>query len=120
MLDFGLLQQQLSDMVVDETSIRRTFTEKVAIARQELAAWSDRWKELDEKARASRTSWLLAEDLRAPLQSHITLPAKPEIVTIIATDGSQIFPDRHGLIQECRLVNGLRHGSVSSSHRLAL
>lgn len=74
------------------------------LAEQELFRWSENWKELDEKATASRTSWLLAADVKAALSQKYPLPSCSRVMTVIATDGSQIFPDRHEFA-DCYLIN---------------
>ncbi len=104
MLDFVLLQKQLSEMVFDQKSARRTRGDKIFIARETLDKWSNQWKELAEKIARSRTSWLLADEIRAPFHLPAPLPACPQEITVVATDGSQIFPDRHEL-SSCHLIN---------------
>ncbi len=104
MLDFTLLQKQLNEMVFEQKSARRKYDEKVAIARDTLAAWSLRSQELLEKLDSCRTSWLLADDIREPVNTRHAAPAPPKSHTVIATDGSQIFPDRHEL-SACHLIN---------------
>jgi hypothetical protein len=104
MLDFASLQKQLNEMVLEQKTARRSRSEKVTIAEEQLAYWSKRWKELADKAEKSRTSWLLAADICEPLHSNYSLPARPKKMTAVATDGSQIFPDRHEL-SACYLIN---------------
>lgn len=114
MLDFSLLYEQLDDMVGTRRRARRTFADKLAQASGELSTWSERWAELQRKVEASRTSWLLAGDLRGPLRTRIPAPARPDQVSVVATDGSQIWPDRHELA-DCYVVNigkiALHYGS---------
>ena len=104
MLDFASLQKQLNAMVFDQTSVRRRFADKLTHAQATLTEWSARWQELGERAEESRTSWLIATNLREPLAQRHPLPACPPQMTAIATDGSQIFPDRHELAA-CYLLN---------------
>jgi hypothetical protein len=104
MLDFVSLQKQLNEMVLEQKSARRSYSEKVTIAQETLACWSERWRELVDKIEKSRTSWLLAADIREPLHRSYPLPTCPKQMTTIATDGSQIFPDRHEL-SACYLIN---------------
>ncbi len=104
MLDFVSLQQQLSEMVLEQKTVRRTYQEKLSLARETLYAYADHWKELAEKIAQSRTSWLLAEEIQEPFHSRHRLPDTPEQMTVLATDGSQIFPDRHEL-SSCYLIN---------------
>lgn len=104
MLDFASLQKQLNEMVLEQKAAHRSHAEKVTIAQEQLTYWSKRWKELADKAENSRTSWLLAADIAEPLQNKYPLPARPKQMTAVATDGSQIFPDRHEL-SACYLIN---------------
>lgn len=104
MLDFALLHKQLNELVFDQKATRRGFSEKMAIARATLRDWAGRWSALAEKVDLSQTSWLLAGNIREPINAAHPLPSKPERLTVIATDGSQIFPDRHEL-SACYLIN---------------
>jgi hypothetical protein len=104
MLDFSVLQQQLSAMVAEQPAVHRSYAEKTDLARQTLSDWSERWQALAAKIARSRTSWLLAADIREPLRRAYPQPPLPEAVTAIATDGSQILPDRHELAG-CYLLN---------------
>jgi hypothetical protein len=104
MLDFASLQKQLNEMVLEQKAARRSYADKVTIAQEKLTYWSKRWKELADKAEKSRTSWLLAADICEPLQNRFPLPTCPKKMTVVATDGSQIFPDRHEL-SACYLIN---------------
>ena len=104
MLDFVSLQKQLNDMVREQKSTHRSYTDKVDIAQGKLNEWAERWKELVDKLKKSRTSWLLADDIHEPLNQRYPLSPCPKDITVIATDGSQIFPDRHELAS-CHLIN---------------
>ena len=104
MLDFVRLQQQLNDMVIDQHNTRRNLAEKLGLARDTADHWSRCWQELVDKMDVSRTSWLLAADLREPFNRAYAPPPRPAQVTVTATDGSQIFPDRHEL-SPCHLIN---------------
>jgi hypothetical protein len=104
MLDFALLQQQLNAMVFEQHAVRRDFTQKIALAREQLEYWSGRWEALGQKIKESRTSWLLAADIREAFHHFSSPPSLPSLITVIATDGSQVFPDRHEFV-DCYLVN---------------
>lgn len=104
MLDFTALQQQLNDMVLNQQSARRSFSQKLQIAQGELTRWADEWPALRRKAEESRTSWLLAADIQESFIKRYSAPACPQRMTVVATDGSQIFPDRHEL-SDCYLIN---------------
>jgi hypothetical protein len=47
---------------------------------------------------------LLGGDLQAPLSTRVPVSERPESVTVAATDGSQIFPDRHEFA-DCYVLN---------------
>lgn len=104
MLDFVSLQKQMAEMVIEQKSARRSYDDKITIARETLEYWSDHWKELVDKIAQSRTSWLIADEIHEPIRNSFPLPACPSQMTAIATDGSQIFPDRHEL-SSCHLIN---------------
>lgn len=104
MLDFISLQQQLTDMVGEQKFIHRHHIDKIELARNALEEWASRWRELATKATKGRTSWLLATDIQTPLDRRFSLPVCPSQITAIATDGSQIFPDRHEF-SSCHLIN---------------
>ncbi|MCP4399339.1 MAG: DNA double-strand break repair nuclease NurA [bacterium] len=104
MLDFALVQRQINEMVLDQKSARRSYDEKISLANETLQGWGERWKELAVKLQQSRTSWLLAGQFYEPFTTRYPVPERPELLTVVATDGSQIFPDRHEL-SSCHLLN---------------
>lgn len=104
MLDFVSLHKLLDEMVIDQKSIHRNYRDKLALAQSTLDEWTAQWNALLEKIRKSRTSWLLADDLHEPFDRRYALPDCPEQISVVATDGSQIFPDRHEL-SPCHLIN---------------
>lgn len=103
MLDLGAVKTQIDAMVADERSAQEKFQEKVDVALREFRRWEENWEALADKIAQSRTSWLLpglTESLDRPYQ----LPLRPSPISVAATDGSQIFPDRHE-ISSCYLIN---------------
>ena len=104
MLDFALVQKQINEMALEQKSARRSYAETVSLATDTLQVWGDRWQELAAKLQQSRTSWLLAGQFHEPFHTRHSLPDRPEFLTVVATDGSQIFPDRHEL-SSCHLIN---------------
>ncbi len=94
----------------DFAARRRQHADLVALARRWLAQYADQGDQLRHPARAVRAAIPTDE----PLDAVYPLPALPDRFTIIAADGSQIQPDRHGaalyyLVNVGSLV--YRHGS---------
>jgi hypothetical protein len=104
MLDFVFLQQQLNSMVIDQKTTRRGYTNQITLAQQTLLEWSDRWELLGERTEESRTSWLVAKDMQESLRNRHPAPLCPAQMSVIATDGSQIFPDHHEFVA-CYVLN---------------
>ena len=104
MLDFALVQRQINEMVLEQKGAGRSYEEKVSLANETMQKWGDRWKELAAKLQQSRTSWLLAGQFREAFDTRHPAPERPDFFTVVATDGSQIFPDRHEL-SSCHLIN---------------
>ena len=73
------------------------------MAVQAYRGWQSDWQTLAEKIARSRTSWLMPGIVEG-LDVIPTCPQRPEKISIAATDGSQIFPDRHE-ISSCFLIN---------------
>ncbi|WP_397547393.1 DNA double-strand break repair nuclease NurA [Rhodothermus marinus] len=103
MLDFVRLQQQLRGFAAYQQQQRDLLQEKLQAA---LDAWrqvGDVEALLEEVDRA-RPSWLVARPLGERLQEQVRVPSRPAQVTVVAADGSQIFPDRH-VEPPCFLLN---------------
>src|ERR1700738_4451362 len=67
-----------------------------------LAAYADRWQELAELAETVQERVAVPT---GPLDERIPPPARPEAYTAMATDGSEIDPDRHGGSGDFYLIN---------------
>ncbi len=103
MLDLYAVKTQIDSMVADERRVQEDFRAKLELALAEYQRWLPEWEHLARKIDASRTSWLLP-GLAEGLGSGINAPDRPDTISIAATDGSQIFPDRHE-ISACFLIN---------------
>jgi hypothetical protein len=103
MLDLASLKQQINRMTSDRKKQRKDFSERVGRAFEELARWKEDWRTLSDKVARSRTSWLVAT-ISEPLRASYAPPERPKQLTVVASDGSQIYPDRHE-ISPCYLVN---------------
>jgi hypothetical protein len=103
LLDLYSVKTQIDRMVEDEHMQQADYAEKLSLAERQLRRWAVDWPKLAEKIAHSRTSWLLPGLIESPTARH-SLPPRPEHISIAATDGSQIFPDRHE-ISACYLIN---------------
>ncbi len=103
MLRLTELQRQIEVMVRGERQRQETLALRLSRARKELRGRSSDWKDLRAKTERSRTSWLLAGPA-GPLASVFPAPSRQRELTVVATDGSQIFPDRHA-VSSCYLIN---------------
>ena len=103
MLDLYAVKTQIDSMVADERRVQEDFRAKLELALAEYRRWLPEWERLARKIDVSRTSWLLP-GLGEGLGGGIDAPARPNTISIAATDGSQIFPDRHE-ISACFLIN---------------
>lgn len=103
MLDHIATKQQINEMVRAQRSIQHAHTGKLERAYQEARRWTVDWKSLAEKIERRKTAWLVAEPVE-PVAFHHAPPERPDELTVLATDGSQVFPDRHE-ISSCYLIN---------------
>lgn len=103
MLDLYSVKTQIDSMVADERRVQEDFRAKLELALAQYRRWLPEWERLARKIDESRTSWLLP-GLGEGLGGGIDPPARPSTISIAATDGSQIFPDRHE-ISSCFLIN---------------
>ena len=103
MLDLGAVKRQINQMARDQKAAQDRFQHKMNRGLEELKRWSEDWRVLADKVFRSRTSWLVA-GASGPLDGAPTPPERPKQVSVLATDGSQIFPDRHE-VSPCCLIN---------------
>ncbi|MDQ7040699.1 MAG: DNA double-strand break repair nuclease NurA [Rhodothermus sp.] len=103
MLDFVRFQQQLRGFAAYQQQRRDRLQEKLQAA---LEAWQqvDDVEALLAEVDRVRPSWLVARPLGERLQERVAVPERPAQVTVVAADGSQIFPDRH-VEPPCFLLN---------------
>ena len=103
MLDLYSVKTQIDSMVADERRVQEDFRAKLELALAQYRRWLPEWERLARKIDESRTSWLLP-GLSEGFGGGIDPPDRPSTISIAATDGSQIFPDRHE-ISACFLIN---------------
>lgn len=111
MLNLAEVQRQLMRMVQEQSGRRQEFGQKVGIALKEAQRWVASLPNLTAKIEGSKTSWLVAR-AHDPFPKTFPLPPRPERWLVFASDGSQIFPDRHEAML-CFLIN---IGSIALSY----
>lgn len=103
MLDFHRLHPQLADFGAYRAEEERRQAAALEAALEALAACAPAWEALRERVVAERPRALTAGLLERPDGAHPPGP-RPTPVTVVATDGSQIYPDRH-VEPTCYLLN---------------
>jgi|YNPNPStandDraft_1061719.scaffolds.fasta_scaffold27174_2 hypothetical protein len=103
MLDVLALQQQIQRMVQEQSATQAERQEQLDRAVTELQRQGTVWPEFAKRVAESRTSWLVA-GVCQQVNARIPPPPCPHPHTVLATDGSQIFPDRHEGTA-CYLIN---------------
>lgn len=114
-LELNKVAQQIEDMgrVLAERASRQR--KALPAARELLRLFADRRDELLQIATSEAGQRLrCASPADELLDSALPAPDMPEHVTLVASDGSQIFPDRHGMAFYYAINVGsivFRHGS---------
>jgi hypothetical protein len=118
MLNFPFLKSQINEMIEEKRRLEGEFLEKIKLAQRELKLRSMDWERLSKKLRLSKTSWLLPCILGSFDETY-PLPPRPSDYTVLSSDGSQIFPDRHEALP-CYLINigsvVLQYGTGGRAH----
>ncbi len=97
MLDLARVSQQIAGMATEGHLLSEDLHKRLDLARDRLRLESDRLPTFVDKLDRSKTSWLLA-GLHEPLTRTYGLPTRPDAVTVVATDGSQITPSHHEVV----------------------
>ncbi|HLO27973.1 MAG TPA: DNA double-strand break repair nuclease NurA [Anaerolineales bacterium] len=101
-INFQQIYARIREIAAGADENKRTLEEKRELARQLLGTYDS---ELDYLQRKVETATAIDSNLRCavplnePLTSNYPPPAPVADVTVIAADGSQVNPDRHGSIQ---------------------
>ncbi|RMF02383.1 MAG: DNA double-strand break repair nuclease NurA [Chloroflexi bacterium] len=120
-LELNQVAPQVKAMGRSLAQQQTTRAEALARARALLLQWSEQQSALHERIRRAekvqqtqRFDWVGAAPTAEALAQAHPLPAGPEQVTVIASDGSQIYPDAHALTLYYLINVGCivyRHGS---------
>lgn len=103
MIDFARLAGQLDSFATYRRDEDARHTDRLRRACDALDACADGWEALADRARSDDGGPLRAVPHDPPHDGHAG-PDRPATVTVVATDGSQIFPDRH-VEPACYLLN---------------
>src|SRR5690349_21634938 len=93
-LDLLKVGPQVADMARTSASTYLQHQPRVVEAQQVLARLAPRWSELEEIAASSQRRLPRPQER---LDARYDAPAVPQDHIVIATDGSQIEPDRHAM-----------------------
>lgn len=120
-LELNQVAPQIKAMGQSLAQLTTTRSEALDVARQLLTRYAaefdqlsqlvDRAEQVQEK---QRFAWVGAAPTRETLNRACPLPACPEPITVLASDGSQIYPDPHAIALYYLINVGViiyRHGS---------
>tara|TARA_A100001037_G_scaffold306092_1_gene349165 strand:- start:427 stop:1662 length:1236 start_codon:yes stop_codon:yes gene_type:complete len=103
LLNLGAVKKQIDVMVQNRKALTNDYAERVERAVREWRRWASDPDALSDKIAKARTSWLVAQPIEG-ITAVGSLPSRPGTLTVVATDGSQIFPDRNE-VASCFLIN---------------
>ena len=103
MLDFARLAGQIADFAAYRVGEDRAHADRLSRALGALDDCAPEWEALRERIESSSGGPLRAVPTSRPDGCHVCGP-RPATVTVVSTDGSQIFPDRH-VEPSCYLLN---------------
>ncbi len=92
-LDFTRLTEQVERMSQEIGERRHTLAERAALAREKLRHWSDRLDEVKEYVKQAGSDFRGCAPRDEAMALACPLPPCPEVGTLIAADGSQIYLD---------------------------
>src|SRR5438105_12262148 len=99
LLELSTQVRQMGELLAE----RRVDVERrLRLLDEMLADYCDRWQELAELAETVQGR---VASPTGPLDERIPAPVRPEAYTALATDGSEIDPDRHGGSGDFYLIN---------------
>ena len=94
MLDLHRLRDQLDAFEAHEAETQDRRVRQVERARALLALCDDNQGDVEEAVQQADPRRLVASMRERPART-VEAPSRPTPITVVATDGSQIFPDRH-------------------------
>ncbi len=94
MLNLHRLRDQLDTFESHEADTRERRARQQERAETVLAACDRRWEAVQAAVEEAEPRRLVAALREPPAETH-GAPERPSPITVVATDGSQIYPDRH-------------------------
>jgi hypothetical protein len=115
-LELNKLTQQVNDLSADAAQRLIDLNERMPAARAVLNSLGVADEALQRKVQtALKHRWAGAIPTDEPVKASFALPPHPARVNVIAADGSQIYPDRHGVA----LYYLINVGSIVFRHGLS-
>lgn len=103
MLDVNQLQEEMAAFNAYQAEVHERRRTQRSVARAALSDAGAVWTTLRDAVRHAQPRQLVAAMREDPTTVH-TAPERPTPITVVATDGSQIYPDRH-VEPTCFLLN---------------
>lgn len=117
MLNLGEIFPQVENMVIDSEMNIINNKQKLKTAAGIMAELNNNFDQILNKVTESKTSWLVAVPLENVHNIH-HCPPVPRDYAVVASDGSQLFPEHHQMVL-CYLINTgavlLRYGTKSQA-----
>jgi len=101
-LDWPEVRRQIDEMLREREARRKELLGRIGRALEIWGKVQDRIETLSKKVDGSRVLWPVARPLRKGEPQ--SAPERPDQISVLAADGSQIYPDRHEVVP-CYLVH---------------
>lgn len=103
MLDIHQLQEQMEAFNAYQAELQAQRADQVKTAVRALRASNEHWQALRDAVDRAQPRQLVAKMRESPARTFAP-SERPTPMTVVATDGSQIYPDRH-VEPTCYLIN---------------
>src|ERR1700741_2496099 len=97
MLDLSRVSQQIAQMAMEKRLVSEDLSKRLDLALAQLHLEAGRLEAFVHKLASRKSPWLLG-GINDALDRTSPLPARPQTVTVVATDGSQIAPSHHEVV----------------------
>ncbi|MBO8138051.1 MAG: DNA double-strand break repair nuclease NurA [Desulfotomaculum sp.] len=103
MLNLSSVYPHIEKMIKEYKLIVDDNKQKLNKASETLNSLKGELSKIQKRVQESKTTWLAAEPVEDPAVFH-PLPPVPSNYVVMASDGSQLFPDHHEVVL-CYLIN---------------